>query len=304
MSVWICFSLFVLATQSFEINDHHLSDVDIEFLHSLPSVRAGARLPGFKYLYLEPGSHLTTALNLNHSQLEIAGSPRTSQHALDVAADIIVKMTRHMPPSMFQTLTKGKVGLFTAVEKMTIYPEYTHIANGNCGTSCAGNCSHTCAADGRKYESIMGLTNSRSVVLDDIVLCSAHDPYHHVDNVLVHEFGHLVHFYATTPAIKTQILSAYNASKLHATWPLNTYGMRNAHEYWATATQIFFGALHVKGGMNQCGANFCNGFQQSRDHLRSLDPAVFNILSHVYTNNNPSLNPGFSICPAGSVVVG
>ncbi|KAH9503150.1 hypothetical protein Btru_070097 [Bulinus truncatus] len=289
--------------------NYHLSSEDFKFLQSLPRVRAGTRLPGFKYVYLEPGSHLTNTLNTAHHQLEIAGSPRTTQHALDIAADIVLKMTKYMPPSMFLTLTKGTVGIFTAAEKLTIYPEMASLASGSCGTSCAGSCSSTCTFDGRKYENLGGLTNSRSVVLDDIVLCTANDPHHHTTNILVHEFGHLVHNYATTPAIKTQIVNAYNAAKQHSTWQLNTYAMANEHEYWAMATATFFGVTHEgvsnTGGMNMCSTNvFCGGVQAARDHLRTRDPALFSALSQVYTNNNPSLNPGISVCPSGTVLVG
>ncbi|XP_013096799.2 uncharacterized protein LOC106080025 [Biomphalaria glabrata] len=297
-----------LAANNPFVQDYHLSSEDIRFLQSLPKVKAGTRLPGFKYVYLEAGSHLTTVLNPAHSQLEIAGSPHTSQHAVDIAADVILKMTKYMPASMFHDLTRGTVGIFTAAEKLTIFPEMASLANGNCGTSCAGSCSHTCTFDGRKYEDIGGLTNSRAVVLDDIVLCSARDPYHHITNILVHEFGHLVHFYATTPAIKTQILNAYHAAKQHQTWQLNTYAMANEHEYWAMATATFFGVTHEgdsnTGGMNHCGAGICAGVQQAREHLRQKDPALFNALSLVYTNNQPNINPGIPICPSGSVVVG
>jgi len=37
-----------------------------------------------------------------------------------------------------------------------------------------------------------GLTNTRSVVLDKNVDCANDDPYAHKENVLVHEFSHLI----------------------------------------------------------------------------------------------------------------
>ena len=40
-----------------------------------------------------------------------------------------------------------------------------------------------------------GLTNSISAVVDDNVLCNAHDPHHHMENILVHEFGHQIYNY-------------------------------------------------------------------------------------------------------------
>ena len=63
---------------------------------------------------------------------------------------------------------------------------------------CSGSCAHTCTSDGRKIDSLAGLSNSRSVVLDDNVLCNSRDPYRQQENVLVHEFAHQVHRYMPT----------------------------------------------------------------------------------------------------------
>lgn len=58
--------------------------------------------------------------------------------------------------------------------------------------TCNGTCSHTCTFDGRKYASIAGLTNSRSVVLEDNILCNDKDPYNRKESICVHEFAHQV----------------------------------------------------------------------------------------------------------------
>lgn len=72
--------------------------------------------------------------------------------------------------------------------------------------NCYGGCAHTCTTDNppRKYSTLAGLTNSRSVVLDDNLLCNAHDPYAHKENVLVHEFSHLVKLYSPA-SIKSRV---------------------------------------------------------------------------------------------------
>ncbi|CAL1543015.1 unnamed protein product [Lymnaea stagnalis] len=312
MSILLLLSLAVAGAAALpfhnnSIPNYHLAAEDFIFLNSLPKGKAGAQIPGFKYRYLDATNHqITPTLIPAHHQLEIAGSPRTSQHAVDVAAGVIQKMTRYMPQSMFESLTRGTVGIFTAAEKLTVFPENKNLASGSCGASCAGTCSHTCTFDGRKYEDIGGLTNSRAVVLDDIVLCTSADPYHHTVNILVHEFAHLVHTYATTAAIRTQITNAYNAAKQHATWQLNTYAMANDHEYWAMASAAFFGVDYEgnsnTGTMNMCGNAVCTTVPLVREHLRQKDPALFSALVHVYANNNPALNPGLTRCPAGTVV--
>ena len=70
---------------------------------------------------------------------------------------------------------------------------------------CDGSCSRTCTFDGRKYASIGGVTASLSLVLLDNVMCTASDPYHHHDNILVHEFAHTVDKYGLTSAEKQQV---------------------------------------------------------------------------------------------------
>ncbi|ESO90387.1 hypothetical protein LOTGIDRAFT_164313 [Lottia gigantea] len=60
---------------------------------------------------------------------------------------------------------------------------------------CSGSCAHTCTFDGRKYETLGGLTSSISCVVDDNLICDSADKNHHHQNTLVHEFGHLVMHY-------------------------------------------------------------------------------------------------------------
>jgi len=93
----------------------------------------------------------------------------------------------------------GKVGIGFVVELLKLKVNYVielwiYIYIGR----CSGSCARTCTLDGRKYDSLAGLTNSRSVVLDDNVLCNSRDPYRHQENILVHEFAHQVHRYMPT----------------------------------------------------------------------------------------------------------
>jgi hypothetical protein len=48
--------------------------------------------------------------------------------------------------------------------------EHIHVLR--CLRKCDGSCRHACTFNGRKYDSIAGLSNRWSVVLDDNVLCS------------------------------------------------------------------------------------------------------------------------------------
>lgn len=157
------------------------------------------------------------------------------------AATVVAKMTKYMPSSIFTKLaSSASVGVFTRAEKLTVFHEYSSLANGNCGKNCTGSCKHTCTHDGRKFENLAGVGGTRAVVLDDNVLCTARDPYRKTQNILSHEFTHTIHDHALTSAVKHQITTAYNTAKSHATWVLGSYAMSNDHEYLAEGGSVFF----------------------------------------------------------------
>ncbi|CAL1531951.1 unnamed protein product [Lymnaea stagnalis] len=284
-----------------------LTAADYEFLATLPRLKAGSQLPGFKYIYVEAGGHTTHTLDHARVQLEIAGSPRTSAAALSAAADYVIRMTRYMPAAIFQNVAlKSTVGIFTAQEKLIVFPEYYSLANGNCGTSCTGSCAHTCTFDGRKYEDIAGVGGQRAVILDDNILCTAQDPYHHNLNILAHEYTHTIHQYGLDSATKQRVTSAYNSAKAAHKWNLQSYAMADEREYLAVGASVFFAVnrngRENSGGMNICGVDYCLNELQARSHLNAVDSLLYGALAHIYTNDHGSLTSGLSFCPAGSVV--
>ncbi|XP_059149606.1 uncharacterized protein LOC131936572 [Physella acuta] len=285
-----------------------LSRQDYQFLQSLPRVRSSTQMPGFKYIYVDSVGGTSYQVNPSIYQLEIAGSQRTSYEAIQAAAQYVGKMTRYMPLNIFINLcTQASVGIFTAAEKLTVYPEYSNLANGNCGSSCTGSCQHTCTFDGRKYEDIAGVGGARAVILDDNVLCSPQDPYNHQENILAHEFTHTIQQYALTPTDQAHITQAYNAAKQAQTWNLNSYAMSDDREYFAEAATVFFGVNMYSslntGGMNVCGVSgFCGGEMQARQNLWARDPRLYSILSYVFTDNRPSYYSSLTVCPAFTAV--
>lgn len=58
---------------------------------------------------------------------------------------------------------------------------------------CNGSCNDTCTFDGRKYSEVAGLTNSISLSNMESILCLPFDIYQGAENILTHEFAHLVH---------------------------------------------------------------------------------------------------------------
>merc|ERR1711860_192310 len=136
-------------------------------------------------------------------------------------------------------------------------------------------------------------TNSRSVVLDDNVLCNSHDPYGHQENVLVHEFAHQVDKYMPTTD-RNRLRYIYNYIKAHHTW-YDGYGTANSAEYWAEATSAFFMTVTRHGhgspvvGMDECNFNHvCRNEMEARQWLKTHDIWMYNLLSKIYTNNRPT----------------
>ncbi|KAK6967289.1 hypothetical protein BgiMline_027100 [Biomphalaria glabrata] len=279
------------------------ASIDHDPSHNAFRVRSGEQLPGFKYIYLEEDGHVSSTFNHSIVQLEIAGSPLCSELALRVAADDLIKMTQHMPRHIFENVaSKSTVGIFSAQEKIIVFPEYAHFANGDCGSSCLGPCSHTCSSDGRKYETIAGLGGKRAAILEDNVLCTSRDPYYHYLSVLVHEFTHTIHAYGLEPATRHNITVAYHHALQSHIWATGSYAMSNEREYLAVATTVFFGVnrngSQNSGGMNTCGGALCHTEQDGRRHLREKDPMLFDILSYVFTDNNADVTSQLTTCPA------
>ncbi|CAL1531952.1 unnamed protein product [Lymnaea stagnalis] len=285
-----------------------LSEDDYLYLQTLPDGKAGQQLPGFKYLYVDEDRQTNETLDHSRVQLEIAGSPGVSDFALRVAADYVIKMTQYMPDDIFRNVaTRSSLGIFSAHEKLIVFPEYAHLANGDCGTSCLGSCAHTCSADGRKWENVAGVGGKRAVILEDNILCTPHDPYYHNLNVLVHEYTHTIHANGLGPQALHNITAAYHSAKEAHTWTVPSYAMGNEREYFAVATTVFFAVnrngLANSGGMNSCGSGFCTTEAQGREHLSLRDPALYGALSYVFTDNNPDLHSGLTICPHSNPVV-
>ncbi|KAK6174748.1 hypothetical protein SNE40_017969 [Patella caerulea] len=230
------------------------------------------------------------------SWVTISATTNCHSTALDKAALVVSKMVRHMPSEIFTHLaTSHGVGIFSAKEGLTVYPEYSHLRDTpSCHGSCSGSCAHTCTFDGRKYESLGGLTSSISAVVDDNVICDAQDKNHHHQNTLVHEFGHLVNHYMPSQ-YKSQITAAYNHAKSNNLWNNGQYAMATIGEYWAEATASFFLSTvrtDVTGGLNMCGgSHVCSSDLAARQYIAKHDPMLYKVLNYVYTHNNPNI-PG------------
>jgi hypothetical protein len=63
------------------------------------------------------------------------------------------------------------------------------------------------------------------------------------DNVFVHEFGHAVKLVGAPDCVVTLINRAFNAAKNSGRYTRGIYMMTDAEEYFAIASQAWFGAI-------------------------------------------------------------
>lgn len=229
-------------------------------------------------------------------RVRIDATYAVSDHALNIAACTVKKMTHYMPSSIFNTLaSSASVGIFTKAETLTIFPEYYAQRNpAGCGaTNCAGSCQSSCTFDGRKYYTLAGSGGKRTAILDDNILCNSADPYHSTNNILVHEFSHTIKNYGLSSGERSQVNAAYHHAKAANLWA-DYYPMATVEEYFAVGSAVFFNADHQRyrgtgNHMDLChGSSFCTSEYESRTHLYQIDNQLYNILTHVYVNNDPS----------------
>lgn len=286
-------------------NTSLLAPEDYETLNNLPRLptyRKFEPIYGFHYLFVWNDGHITTTHGYPGQTIEIAGSPRSSMADLRVAAETVAKMVKYMPNDIFWRISDaGSVGIFTKEETLVIFPEFFHLANGNCGSSCYGRCSITCTFDGRKWADVAGAGGVRAAVLDQNVVCGPRDPHHGNLNVLIHEFGHLIHRHGYDTAQTGKATRAYNNAKAKHLWTTSSYAMETDGEYMATSISVFVGAndddQDNTGGMNLCGHHICPTEQASRAHLNNVDPQLYTLLMETLVSNKPNAWTNLKTCP-------
>ncbi|XP_069122556.1 uncharacterized protein [Argopecten irradians] len=255
----------------------------------------------FKSMYVGLGGRIYSTPQIFSQTINVDATQGVSYAILQKAATIVSKMVQYMPSDVFSRIANSHgVGIFSAAEGATAFPENANLADTpQCHGICSGSCAHTCTTDGRKYSTIAGITNSRSVALSTNVGCQPGDPQAGQENILVHEFGHLVLIYAPT-SYRNQLITAYNYASTHSVW-YPGYELSNKDEYWAEATASFFNVITrddgPAGGMNKCEfTHICTSETENRAWLKKHDPWLFNVLSEVYTNNHPEYPSGLRIC--------
>jgi len=304
--MWTC-SVFCLAILGFAASTpalvantdsdgseyHPISEEDRECLRTHTPTHRVTYPSNFKFYYVAQDGSISphTKPSTGH-WIKIIGTPHTADNVLYVAALEIYKMMKLAPAYVFNQIAQADsgVGIWTSPEVLTIFPEFKNLADRpECHNRCDGACSGTCTFDGRKYESLTGVTNSIAVVRSDIVMCQPSDPYHHHDNILIHEFAHVVERYGFNTADHQNLQTAYNHAVQSRLWRANSYAMANKAEYFGEGTGAYFlvNMQSTTGGMTDCSYGQCRSIADARAHMKQQDVQLYNLLTHIYTNNRP-----------------
>lgn len=290
-------------------------------LHFILNVSANAPppVPGIKFIPLQNLTNIGKRTTFRYryfikdgmcflhrpkeTHIIVSATNNVHNKALDVACRTLSKLTRHMPMAVFRsTASSYGVGIFTMDETLTVYPQFANIADRpECYRKCSGPCRNTCNFDGRKWGTVPGITNTISISNMETVLCMPRDIYQGSENIIVHEFAHLVHKFLPTK-LQNQIYAAYINAKKRNMYRLDSYAMGTAFEYFAFAVETFFYSVRrsdtgTTGGINLCNSRrICESERESRQHLQRYDPMVFKIVAYAFTDYQPDKLSGLVPC--------
>jgi hypothetical protein len=110
---------------------------------------------------------------------------------------------------------------------------------------------------------------------EENLLCYPGDPYA-AENILIHEFGHVVHergMNVVDPTFDQRLKAAFEAAKEKGLWA-GKYAGTNRMEYWAEGTQSWFDTNRE----NDHDHNHVN----TRGELKEYDPALAALCAEVY----------------------
>jgi hypothetical protein len=184
-------------------------------------------------------------------------------------SDVALKRAKFVVDHMLENLpdvrasmkkSKFKVEIIAKDQVLSDLPDYASFKGGR-------------TRDGRDYD-----TGTRGLGGEDMcsigeenLLCLAQQPYRDED-ILVHEFSHSIKFHLGRE-LSSAIDAAFQNASDKSLYPSGIYMIRDAQEYWAEGTQVWFAATRrsdVNGGFN------------TRDTLRDHDPKLAEMLERVW----------------------
>ncbi|HZZ73597.1 MAG TPA: hypothetical protein VFE24_15195 [Pirellulales bacterium] len=127
----------------------------------------------------------------------------------------------------------------------------------------------------------LGATHARPAVscAEENLLEYPGDPYVH-ENILIHEFAHVIHEIALAevdPTFDGRLRKAFDQAQSEGLWK-GTYAGTNHKEYWAEAVQCWF----------QCGRTDPpqHNHVRTRAQLQEYDPRVAKLIAEVFRNGD------------------
>ena len=208
------------------------------------------------------------------SGIPVIGSADVPLEALEAAAQGVNGVVGYDPVNTAETIANGGlVILYGPNETAADLPEWTYV-EGQTVQISDDHPGFTASGGGITF----------AVVVWDDPICAVpqerHDAYGTADwgSVIVHELGHVVAGATIRTRLvdflDTHVASAYEAALEGNAWHDRHYAMSNQSEYWAEATQVYFGQY----------SSSTRGLRHPRTRvdLAEQDPLISTLLSTVY----------------------
>lgn len=208
------------------------------------------------------------------SGIPVIGSSDVPIVALEAAAQVVNGVIGYDRTNTTETVANGGVViLYGPNETAAVLPEWEFVA-GQTNPVSEDHPGFTATGGGITF----------SVVVWDDPVCAVpperQDAYGTPDwgSVLVHELGHLVAGPTTRVRlgdfVASSVATAYQSALAGDAWDDRHYAMTGPEEYWAEATQVFFGQYgRSTRGLRQ---------PRTRVELAEVDPAVSLVLTTVF----------------------
>lgn len=208
------------------------------------------------------------------SGIPVIGSSNVPLEALEAAAQVVNRVIGYDPVNTAETIASGGLVILYGVgETAADLPEWSYVEGQ----------TERVSEDHPGFTASGGGITFAVVVWDDpvcLVPAEKHDAYGTADwgSVLVHELGHVVAGATTrtrfTGLMADQVTSAYQSALAGSAWHDRHYAMTSPTEYWAEATQVYFGQYASSGrGLRQ---------PRTRIQLAEQDPLITSLLEAVY----------------------
>ncbi|MCX7872733.1 MAG: hypothetical protein N2487_05560 [Verrucomicrobiae bacterium] len=228
-----------------------------------------------RFRVIPPPEDIVKKLNLSNfykkycdaDGLPIVASEKVSDYALMEAAWILTNMIGHRR-DIIEAIANARVrvAVMASEEYTTDIPEHSDLKPKDYWDRRARG---------------LGATRRRPAVScgEENLLSYRGDPYA-AENILIHEFGHVIHeigLRTAVPSFEERLKRAFNQATEKGLWK-NTYAATNPNEYWAEGVQSWFDCNRQNDSIH----NHVN----TREELKQYDPELAKLLEEVFGDKN------------------